>query len=81
MHGIAFHDGYSMEISISDSAVHIAWRGEVDPVDVISKIAEEAARAGFVVVDVQTSELFVPASAEATGYVAWYASVLKSTGV
>jgi hypothetical protein len=79
-HGIAVHEGCSFEITISDSAVHIAWRGEIDPVEVISDVAERAARVGFVVVDIQTSELFLPAHAEASEYGAWYASVMKSTG-
>lgn len=76
-HGIASYPDQSMEISISDSGVHIAWRGSADVMVAMSRVATAAAAHGYVLVDVQTSELFMPEGDHAENYAAWYASVIK----
>ena len=78
-HGIALYADQSMEISVSDSGVHIAWRGTADAIAAMSKVANAAAAHGYVLVDVQTSELFMPEEAQAENYAAWYASVIRQT--
>jgi hypothetical protein len=80
-HALLLREAESLEITISDSAVHISWRGRGDVHCFMAPVAESAAACGFVLVDVQLSELYVPdGSAEAT-YAEWYERVVLRNDV
>lgn len=80
-HGIALFDDHSFELSVSESAIHISWRGESDPIVAMSDVATASAQLGFVLVDVQTSELFKPDDARSLDYAEWYANIVGRPGV
>lgn len=75
-HGIQRTELDSLELTVSDAALHISWRGEGNVVAVMSQIAATAAPSGFALVDVQCSEFFLPEEAKNAGYLEWYKSII-----
>lgn len=67
--------GMFIEVSLSDATLHLGLRGRGDILTVISKIAVEAAMAGIVVIDVQTSGILTVEALHASDYLSWYRSI------
>lgn len=67
--------GMFIEVSLSDATLHLGLRGRGDILTAISKIAVEAAMAGIVVIDVQTSDILAVEALHASDYLSWYRSI------
>lgn len=67
--------GIFIEVSLSDVTLHLSLRGRGDILTAISQIAVEAAMAGIVVIDVQTSDILAVEAARASDYLSWYRSI------
>ncbi len=71
--------GMFIEVSLSDATLHLGLRGRGDILTAISKIAVEAAMAGIVVIDVQTSDILAVENSRASDYFSWYRSWLGNS--
>lgn len=67
--------GMFIEVSLSDATLHLGLRGRGDILIAISKIAVEAAMAGIVVIDVQTSDILTVEALRSSDYLSWYRSI------
>ncbi len=71
----------SVSLTAFDGSLHLSCRGGGDIFHLAVRVAREARNLGFVTLDVQTSEIINPESAESSPeYIDWYRRVVSNSG-